>query len=223
MYKKYGKRALDILFALLALVILSPLLLVVALLVKLKLGSPIIFSQERPGKDNKIFKIYKFRTMTNQTDAQGNLLPDEQRLTRFGAFLRKTSLDELPELVNILKGDMSLVGPRPQLIKDMAFFNAKIAKRQTVLPGLTGLAQIKGRNNISWEQKFVLDLEYCERITFRQDISIIFSTIGAVLSSRDVNTEGRATAEDYGDYLLRTGQISPLEYKEKLQSIDEKV
>ncbi len=223
MYKKYGKRAFDIIFAFLVLAALLPLLLIVALLVKSKLGSPIIFSKERPGKDNKIFKIYKFRTMSNQVDAEGKLKPDEERLTRFGEILRKTSLDELPEFFNILKGDMSLVGPRPQLIRDMVFFNSEVVKRQTVLPGLTGLAQIKGRNNISWEQKFALDLEYISRITFWNDLKILLCTIGAVISSRDVNTQGLATAEDYGQYLLRTGQITAQEYREKMELAGEKV
>lgn len=223
MYYKFGKRTFDIVFSIFALIVLSPLMILLALLVRLKLGSPVIFSQLRPGKDNKLFQIYKFRTMTNQKNSLGQLLSDKERLTSFGAFLRKTSLDELPELINILKGDMSFVGPRPQLVKDMVFFSSEIAVRQTVLPGLTGLAQINGRNNISWEKKFELDLAYVEKVTFFKDISIIFRTVFAVFSAHDINTEGMATAEDYGDYLLRSGQITPEEYKKKLERANEKV
>lgn len=216
LYNRFFKRLLDILFSFIAIVLLSPFFLVVGLLVRIKLGSPVIFKQKRPGRNNKIFTLYKFRTMTNEKDGNSNLLPDEKRLTKFGKFLRSTSLDELPELFNILKGDMSIVGPRPQLIKDMVFFDDEVMKRQLVRPGLTGLAQVKGRNNISWEEKFSYDLEYIKKITFINDIKIIFKTILVVLKRSNINTDGMATAEDYGDYLLRNGKISLEMYKEKI-------
>ena len=166
MYAKYIKRILDFILSLIALIVLSPVLLVVAILVRIKLGSPIIFKQQRPGKDEKIFTLYKFRTMTDKKDENGNLLPDSERLTKFGKVLRSTSLDELPELVNILKGDMSIVGPRPLLIRDMLFMTDEQRKRHTVRQGLTGLAQINGRNNINWEEKLEYDLQYIKNITF---------------------------------------------------------
>jgi undecaprenyl phosphate N,N'-diacetylbacillosamine 1-phosphate transferase len=216
LYNRFFKRLLDILFSFIAIVLLSLFFLVVGLLVRIKLGSPVIFKQKRPGRNNKIFTLYKFRTMTNEKDGNSNLLPDEKRLTKFGKFLRSTSLDELPELFNILKGDMSIVGPRPQLIKDMVFFDDEVMKRQLVRPGLTGLAQVKGRNNISWEEKFSYDLEYIKKITFINDIKIIFKTILVVLKRSNINTDGMATAEDYGDYLLRNGKISLEMYKEKM-------
>ena len=154
MYKRYIKRGMDFLLSLIALIILSPIFLIVAILVRTKLGNPIIFKQERPGKDEKIFRMYKFRTMTSETDANGNLLPDEQRLPAFGKLLRSTSLDELPELINILKGDMSIVGPRPLLVKYLPLYNERQKHRHDVRPGFTGLAQVNGRNSISWEEKF---------------------------------------------------------------------
>jgi lipopolysaccharide/colanic/teichoic acid biosynthesis glycosyltransferase len=181
-------------------------------------GNP-FFVQKRPGKDCKIFKMIKYRTMTNAKDKEGNLLPDEDRLTGFGNLMRKLSIDELPELFNIFKGDMSVVGPRPQLIKDMIFFDDEIMKRQSVRPGLTGLAQVRGRNNISWEEKFKYDLEYIEKITFFKDIKIIFKTVFKVIKSSDITTEGMATAEDYGDYLLRNKKVSQEEYARKIEGI----
>lgn len=174
MYAKYIKRILDFILSLIALIVLSPVLLVVAILVRIKLGSPIIFKQQRPGKDEKIFTLYKFRTMTDKKDENGNLLPDSERLTKFGKVLRSTSLDELPELVNILKGDMSIVGPRPLLIRDMLFMTDEQRKRHTVRQGLTGLAQINGRNNINWEEKLEYDLQYIKNITFVGDVKINF-------------------------------------------------
>ncbi len=173
-YQKWGKRALDICFSALALVVLSPVLLIVALLVKIKLGSPIIFKQNRPGKDEVIFSMYKFRTMTDAKDANGNDLPDNVRLTKFGQLLRATSLDELPELWNILKGDMSFVGPRPLLVEYLPLYNEEQRKRHSVRPGLTGLAQVKGRNAISWAEKFEHDCYYVENCTFMHDIIIFF-------------------------------------------------
>ena len=219
MYKKYIKRILDFTLSLLALIILSPLLLIIAILVRIKLGSPVIFKQERPGKDEKIFTLYKFRTMTNEKDEDGNLLPDSKRLTKFGKILRSTSLDELPELVNILKGEMSIVGPRPQLIRDMLFMTEEQRKRHTVRQGLTGLAQINGRNNLTWEEKINYDIEYIKKITFMKDFKIILKTIKKVLKKENISTRGMKTSEDLCDYLLRTKQITEKEYKEKLKTI----
>lgn len=187
-YQKWGKRALDICFSALALVVLSPVLLIVALLVKIKLGSPIIFKQNRPGKDEVIFSMYKFRTMTDAKDANGNYLPDNVRLTKFGQLLRATSLDELPELWNILKGDMSFVGPRPLLVEYLPLYNEDQRKRHSVRPGLTGLAQVKGRNAISWQKKFELDIKYINSVSFLCDVSIIFQTVIKVIRSENINT-----------------------------------
>ena len=194
MYKKYFKRLFDLCSSGMALLFLSPLLLYIAYLVKVKLGSPVLFTQIRPGKDNRLFKMYKFRTMTDARDKEGNLLPDDLRLTAFGKKLRETSLDELPELINIFKGDMSVVGPRPQLVRDMVFFSDKEMQRQSVYPGLTGLAQISGRNNISWEEKFEDDIIYISNITFWGDIKIIFKTVFNVLKREGISQEGEATA-----------------------------
>lgn len=215
MYEKFIKRILDFLLSLIALIILSPLILIVAILVKIKIGSPVLFKQKRPGLNKKIFMMYKFRTMTNEKDENGNLLPDEKRLTRFGKFLRSTSLDELPELINILKGDMSIVGPRPQLVRDMLFMTDEQNKRHNVRQGLTGLAQVNGRNTISWEDKFKYDLEYIQNISFINDVKIIFLTIKKVFKREDISAEGMETAEDFGDYLLRTEKISEEEYRNK--------
>lgn len=220
MYAKYIKRILDFILSLIALIVLSPVMLIIYILVRIKLGKPAIFKQQRPGKDEKIFTLYKFRTMTDEKDEQGNLLPDEKRLTKFGKFLRSTSLDELPELINIIKGDMAIVGPRPQLVRDMIFMTDEQRKRHTVRQGLTGLAQVNGRNNITWEEKINYDLEYISKITFINDIKIIFKTIGKVFKREDIETKGMETAEDLCDYLLRTKQISREEYEEKLEAID---
>lgn len=213
-YRNHLKRAMDFILSLTSIIVLSPLMLVVAVLVRIKLGSPVIFKQKRPGLNEKIFTLYKFRTMTDERDESGELLPDEVRLTKFGKFLRSTSLDELPELFNILKGDMSLVGPRPQLIRDMVFMTPEQRQRHSVLPGLTGWAQVNGRNDVTWEEKLRLDLEYIEDITFVGDLKIIFMTIIKVFQRDGVNTEGMETAEDYGDYLLRTGKINQEKYDE---------
>lgn len=219
MYAKYIKRILDFILSLCALIVLSPILLIVAILVRVKLGSPVIFKQRRPGKDEKIFTLYKFRTMTDSRDENGELLPDSERLTKFGKFLRSTSLDELPELVNILKGDMAIVGPRPQLVRDMIFMTDEQRKRHTVRQGLTGLAQVNGRNNITWEEKINLDLEYIKNITFIVDVKIILKTVGKVFKREDIETEGMDTAEDLGVYLLRTEKISEKEFKEKMKEL----
>lgn len=208
MYKKYIKRAMDFTLSLIAIICLSWLLAIVAILVRIKLGSPVIFKQPRPGKNEKIFNMYKFRTMTDERDENGNLLPDNIRLTTFGKLLRKTSLDELPELFCIIKGNMSIVGPRPQLVRDMVFMTDEQRKRHSVKPGLSGLAQVSGRNNISWEDKIAYDLKYIENITFLGDIKIIFMSVWkAFIKQADIETDGMATAEDLGDYLLRTGKI----------------
>lgn len=217
MYQKYFKRVLDIIISLVALIIFSPIFLIVYILVRFNLGSPVIFKQPRPGKKCKIFTMYKFRTMTDKKDENGNLLSDDIRLTRFGKILRSTSLDELPELWNVLKGDMSLVGPRPQLIRDMVFFDKNQIRRQEVLPGLTGLAQVSGRNSISWEQKLSYDLDYIKQITFIGDLKIILSTISKVFLREDIHADGMETAEDFGDYLLRRNLISRSEYQKEIE------
>ena len=216
MYKHFFKRALDILFAIVALLFLFLVYLVLIILVRIKLGGPVLFKQIRPGKNGKLFKLYKFRSMTNKTDENGNLLPDEQRLTKFGKKLRSSSLDELPEILNILKGDMSFIGPRPQLVKDYVFFDEEVMKRQSVRPGLSGLAQVNGRNNISWEKKFEYDLQYVKQVTFLKDCAIFFKTIGKVFKRSDIDKDGFATDEDYGDYLLRTNKINADYYNQRV-------
>ncbi len=215
MYQKYGKRILDCLMSIFTMMILAPVYLLLAIFIKIKLGSPILFKQKRPGKDNRIFTLYKFRTMTDERDENGELLSDELRLTKLGRFLRSTSLDELPELWNVLKGDMSLVGPRPQLVKDLVFMTEEQKKRHSVKQGLTGLAQINGRNAISWEEKLGYDLAYIENITFLNDMKILGLTITKVLAQKDISAINLATAEDLGDYLLRTKQITQKEYEVK--------
>lgn len=218
MYKSYIKRPLDFLCALSAIVVFSWLYIIVAILVKVKLGSPVLFTQKRPGKNGKIFKMYKFRTMTDERDENGELLPDEVRLTKFGRLLRSTSLDELPEAFNILKGDMSIVGPRPQLVRDMVFFSDEQMKRQSVMPGLSGLAQISGRNGITWEEKLSFDLEYIKNITFVGDVKIIFLTVWKAFVKQDgISQSGFDTAEDYGDYLLRENKIDKEFYDKQIE------
>ena len=212
MYRKYFKRPFDILCALAAIVVFSLVFITVAVLVRIKLGKPVLFKQERPGRDEKIFKLYKFRSMTDKRDENGDLLPDKERLTSFGRTLRMTSLDELPEAFNILKGDMSVVGPRPQLVRDMVFMDEEQRKRHTVRPGLTGLAQVNGRNNTSWETRFEYDLKYIEKITFLGDVRIILRTIIKCLSRDGISEEGMATSEDFGDYLLKKGDIEQSVY-----------
>ena len=196
-YEKYIKRPQDCCCALLACIVLSPVLLIVAILVKIKLGSHIIFSQERPGLNGKIFKLYKFRTMTSETDEDGNFLPDEQRLTLFGKKLRATSLDELPELGCILTGKMSVVGPRPLLVKYLPLYNEHQARRHEVRPGFTGYAQVHGRNSISWEEKFDLDVKYVDHVTFLGDWKIIFQTIKTVLKKEGISSDTSATMEEF--------------------------
>lgn len=197
MYAKYIKRFLDLILSLLALIILMPVMIVIYILVRTKLGSPAIFKQQRPGKNEKIFTLYKFRTMTDKKDENGNLLPDEQRLTKFGKILRSTSLDELPELFNILKGDMSIVGPRPLLVEYLRLYNEEQRHRHDVRPGLTGFAQVNGRNSISWEEKFRDDIKYIENISFITDIKIVFKTIIKVFKREGISQENSATMEKF--------------------------
>ena len=183
--------------SLIASIILSPVMLIVAVLVRVKLGSPVLFKQQRPGKNEKIFNMYKFRTMTDERDENGELLPDEVRLTKFGKTLRSTSLDELPELFNIVKGDMSIVGPRPLLVRYLPLYNERQKHRHDVRPGFTGLAQVNGRNSISWEEKFEWDVKYVEHVTFLEDCRIILKTVGVVLKRDGINSASAATMEEF--------------------------
>ena len=196
-YDRLIKRIIDLILSGIALLLLSPVYLIVAVLVRVKLGSPVLFSQERPGKNEKVFRMYKFRSMTDERDAEGNLLPDEIRLTHFGAMLRATSLDELPELWNIFKGEMSIVGPRPLLVKYLLRYNDRQRHRHDVRPGLTGWAQVNGRNAISWEQKFEYDVEYVEKESFWFDVKILFMTVGKVLQRSGISQEGNVTMEEF--------------------------
>lgn len=195
MIYKYIKRILDIISSLLAIIILSPLLAVTAVLVKTKLGSPVLFKQERPGKDEKIFTLMKFRTMTDERDENGELLPDEVRLTKFGKLLRSTSIDELPELFNILKGDMSVIGPRPLLVEYIPRYNEHQHRRHEVRPGLSGWAQVNGRNTVSWEDKFDMDVHYVDNYSFAMDVKILFMTVLNVLKKEGISSETSATME----------------------------
>jgi len=196
-YRRYIKRPMDFILSLIAIIVLSPVFLVVAVLVRVKLGSPIIFKQERPGLNEKIFTLYKFRSMTDERDENGELLPDSVRLTKFGKFLRSTSLDELPELFNILKGDMSIIGPRPLLVQYLPLYDEHQRRRQEVRPGLSGLAQVSGRNTISWEEKFNLDVEYVDNISFILDWKIIFLTIKKVIFREGISSNTSVTMEPF--------------------------
>lgn len=196
-YERYIKRLQAIVLSLIAIIILSPILLITYLLVRVKFGKPAIFIQKRVGKDGKVFDLYKFRTMTNQRDEDGKLLPDDQRLTSFGKKLRSTSLDELPELFNILKGDMALIGPRPLLVKYLPLYNDEQARRHEVRPGLTGYAQVNGRNTITWEDRFKLDVEYVDNVTFLNDWKIIFKTIKTVFRREGISEKGSATMDEF--------------------------
>ncbi|MGQ7542557.1 sugar transferase [Streptococcus suis] len=197
LYEKYFKRLLDILLSLFAIILLSPIILMVSILVYFKLGSPVLFTQERPGKDGKIFKMYKFRTMTDEKDEKGELLPDSVRLTAFGKWLRSTSLDELPELFNILKGDMSIVGPRPLLVKYLPLYSEEQARRHEVRPGLTGYAQANGRNSLTWEEKFKMDVKYVGSVTFIGDIIILIQTVLAVFKRSGISSADSVTMEEF--------------------------
>lgn len=220
MYAKFFKRFFDFLLSLIALVILSPILLLLLLIGAIAMKGNPIFVQPRPGKKDRqgrerIFLLLKLRTMSNAKDKDGNLLPDAERLNAYGKFLRSTSLDELPSLVNILLGHLSIVGPRPQLVRDMVFMTDEQRRRHDVRPGLTGLAQVNGRNNITWEQKFEYDLQYIEKITLWGDIKIVFKTVGKVLRRSDTVREGTASDVDLGDWLLQNGSVAQGEYNEK--------
>jgi len=197
LYERFIKRGLDAFLATGALIVLSPVLLITAIMVRVKLGSPVLFTQDRPGRDGKIFKLYKFRTMTDARDEKGELLPDDQRLPAFGQKLRSTSLDELPELINMIKGDMAVVGPRPLLVRYLPRYNAHQARRHEVRPGFTGLAQVHGRNAISWEEKFDWDVKYVDNITFKGDYKIIIDTVKTVLKREGINSDTSATMEEF--------------------------
>lgn len=220
-YENYLKRVMDFILSLIAIIVFFPLLVILSIigLVAMK-GNP-FFCQPRPGKidkktsNEKIFKLIKFRTMSNEKDKEGNLLPDSLRLNSYGKFLRSTSLDELPSLINILNGDLSIVGPRPQLVRDMVFMNEDQRRRHLVRPGLTGLAQVNGRNNITWEQKFEYDLIYIKDISFIKDIKIILQTIEKVLKCSDVVREGTVSDMDFGDWLLQKNKVTFDEYQQK--------
>lgn len=220
-YEKYIKRVIDIFCSGVAIMLFWWLYIIIALLVRIKLGSPVLFTQYRPGLINpktgkeQIFKMYKFRTMTDKKDEEGNMLPDGERLTKFGSWLRSTSLDELPEVFCILNGSMALVGPRPQLIRDMVFMTETQRIRHTVRPGLTGLAQVNGRNNISWEEKLNWDLRYVEKVSFFCDIKIILKTVGKVLKRSDTVRKGTVSDIDFGEWLMKEGKITKAEYDQK--------
>lgn len=205
-YQRYIKRPQDVILSSIALLVLSPVLLIVAILVKLKLGSPILFKQQRPGKDAATFEIYKFRTMTNERNEQGELLPNEERLTPFGQTLRSLSLDELPSLINIIKGDISIVGPRPLLIRYLPYYSEEQFRRHEVLPGLTGLAQVNGRNRLTWPDRFALDVKYVDEITFLNDWKIIFKTIWIVMTREGITPDHALMMEDFiGDSVTTNG------------------
>lgn len=220
MYAKFFKRVIDVILSFIAITVLLPIIILLAIFVAIFMKGNPFFTQIRPTKVNKtgkekLFRMIKFRTMTNERDENGDLLPDEKRLNGFGRVLRSTSLDELPELFNILKGDMSIVGPRPQLVRDMVFMSEEQRKRHSVRAGLTGLAQVSGRNNISWEQKLDYDLEYVERITFGGDVKIIFRTVKKVFKREDTVREGTVSDMDFGDWLLQSGAIDKATYDAK--------
>ncbi len=221
MYSKFFKRLIDFVLSLMAISILSPILFILAIIGAIAMKGNPFFTQLRPGRIDKktgrekIFRLIKFRTMSNAKDKDGNLLPDDVRLNGYGKFLRSTSLDELPELLNILVGDMSIVGPRPQLVRDMVFMSEDQRRRHSVRPGLTGLAQVNGRNNITWEQKFEFDLAYIQKITLVGDIKIIFQTVGKVLKRSDTVREGTESDIDFGDWLVKEGKVSKDEYNQK--------
>lgn len=200
MYKHFFKRIFDFIFSLIAIITLSPLMIIIAILVRVKLGSPVLFKQKRPGKNEKIFTMYKFRTMTNKTDVNGNLLHDSERLTKFGKFLRSTSLDELPELYNILIGDMSLIGPRPLAVEYLPYYYDNERIRHSVRPGLTGLAQVNGRNTLNWEERFSFDIQYVNKLNLFMDIKIIFRTFIKIFYTKDVTIRGTTNIIDFNVY-----------------------
>lgn len=212
MYEKFFKRIIDFILSLLGIIILSPIFIILIVSGTFFMRGNPFFTQLRPGKDEKIFRLIKFRTMDNRKDSNGNLLPDDVRLNRYGKFLRSTSLDELPELFNILRGDMAIVGPRPQLVRDMVFMNSEQRMRHRIRQGLTGLAQVNGRNGISWEDKFKYDLEYVQNVSFLYDLKIILRTLETVIKKDGITMDNMATAMDYGDYLLNRKVIDIDEY-----------
>lgn len=215
MYRNFFKRLLDILISLTGMIILSPVLLIVWVLVRVKLGKPAFFTQQRPGKNGKIFKLYKFRSMTDERDENGELLPDEVRLTGFGRFLRSTSLDEIPELFNILKGDMSLIGPRPLLVKYLPYYSEEESHRHDIRPGLTGLAQVNGRNAIGWEERFRYDVEYVNNLSFGLDCKILLMTVGKVLNRSGVLSGEEQTTIDFDIYRRRQQEEASGKIKEE--------
>ena len=228
MYARFFKRVIDFALSLIALIVLSPILLILIIVGAIAMGGNPFFTQMRPGKihkktgKEKIFKLIKFRTMSNKKDKDGNLLPDDVRLNKYGRILRSTSLDELPELINILIGDMAVVGPRPQLVRDMTFMTEEQRRRHDVCPGLTGLAQVNGRNNITWEQKFEYDLQYIDDgITLWGDIRIILQTVGKVLKRSDTVREGTVSDMDFGDWLMVEGKVDKETYDAKQQEAKE--
>ncbi len=210
-YEKYFKRLLDVICSLLAIIFFWWLYIVIAVLVRIKLGSPVLFAQDRPGKDEKIFKLYKFRTMTDERDKDGELLPDSVRLTAFGKFLRSTSLDELPEVFNILKGNMSIIGPRPLLVKYLSYYSEEQHRRHDVRPGLSGYAQVHGRNAVNWDEKFAMDLQYIKHITFWGDVKIIFQTIvKAFIKQEGISSGTSVTMESFVDYVEAKNKVETL-------------
>ena len=226
MYASFFKRLLDFILSLLAIIVLSPILLVLMIIGAIAMRGNPFFVQPRPGKKDKngterIFHLIKFRTMSNAKDADGELLPDHMRLGNYGKFIRSTSLDELPSLINILRGDLSIVGPRPQLVRDMTFMSTEQRRRHDVRPGLTGLAQVNGRNNITWEQKFEYDLKYIEKITFIGDVKIVLQTVGKVLKRSDTVREGTVSDMDFGDWLMMNGKVDKATYDEKQEEARE--
>lgn len=217
LYERFFKRPLDFICGVLAVTVFGWLYIIVAILVRIKLGSPVLFKQERPGKDEKIFKLYKFRTMTDAKDEKGELLPDEERLTKFGRMLRSTSLDELPEAFNIIKGDMSLIGPRPLLVSYLPYYTEEEKKRHNVRPGLSGLAQVNGRNAISWDKKLAYDVEYVSKITFLGDLKIIFQTIIKTLKRSDIQVGESFTAGKFIDQRIARAQTE--KEQEKMDNV----
>ena len=206
-YERCIKRFLDAFLSTGALIVFSPIFIILSILVRVKLGSPILFTQDRPGKDEKIFKLYKFRTMTDEKDENGELLPDDVRLTKLGRTLRSTSLDELPELINIIKGDMAVVGPRPLLVKYLPYYTEEQHRRHSVRPGLTGYAQVHGRNTVNWDDKFSMDVKYAEKITFCGDAKIILETVWKVFKREGISSDTSATMEDFRDYCASVGRV----------------
>ena len=221
LYENFFKRFIDFCLSFVGFIVLSPLLLVLSIIGVIAMKGNPFFCQPRPGKNEKVFKLIKFRTMSNAKDKDGNLLPDDVRLNGYGRFLRSTSLDELPSLINIVCGDLALVGPRPQLVRDMVFMTSTQRKRHSVRPGLTGLAQVNGRNNITWEQKFEYDLCYIEKITLLEDLKIIFKTFEKVVKRADVVREGTVSDMDFGDWLLSKDEVTKEEYEKKQEEARE--